>query len=289
MPVIGNGELYDHRALRRDLERRGHTFRTGSRHRGLVHLYEERGPAFVRRAARDVRAGAVGRARAAAACSRAIRSGSSRSSTRTARAAGSAFACELKALLALPGFPREVDPEALEAYLALNAVPAPPTIFRAARKLRARAPADRRSPGRARRALRAAAPVAGRRAAPRVARRARRRAARAAGELRARAPRRRRAGRRAALRRRRLGPGHGACGRPGGPEDVQRRLRRRGFDELARRAPVAERYGTDHHELRLGPADAVDARGRRGDATTSRRATRPRCPTGCWRASRRGT
>ena len=46
-----------------------------------------------------------------------------------------AFASELKALLALPGFPREIDPEAVEAYLALNAVPAPATIFRAARKL----------------------------------------------------------------------------------------------------------------------------------------------------------
>ena len=55
-----------------------------------------------------------------------------------------AFASELKALLALPDFPRDVDPEAVEAYLALNAVPAPATIFRAARKLRARPPADRR-------------------------------------------------------------------------------------------------------------------------------------------------
>ena len=36
-----------------------------------------------------------------------------------------AFASELKALLALPGFPREIDPEAVEGYLALNAVPAP--------------------------------------------------------------------------------------------------------------------------------------------------------------------
>jgi asparagine synthase (glutamine-hydrolysing) len=45
------------------------------------------------------------------------------------------FASELKALLALPGFPRAIDPDAVEGYLALNAVPAPRTIFAAASKL----------------------------------------------------------------------------------------------------------------------------------------------------------
>jgi asparagine synthase (glutamine-hydrolysing) len=46
-----------------------------------------------------------------------------------------AFGSELKALLALPGFSRELDPNALEAYFDGGYVPAPLTIFRDARKL----------------------------------------------------------------------------------------------------------------------------------------------------------
>jgi asparagine synthase (glutamine-hydrolysing) len=45
------------------------------------------------------------------------------------------FASELKALLRQPGFSREIDPAALEAFLAFNSIPAPLTIFTEARKL----------------------------------------------------------------------------------------------------------------------------------------------------------
>jgi asparagine synthetase B (glutamine-hydrolysing) len=45
------------------------------------------------------------------------------------------FASELKALLRMPGFSREVDLDALDAFLAFGFVPAPLTIFREARKL----------------------------------------------------------------------------------------------------------------------------------------------------------
>ena len=46
-----------------------------------------------------------------------------------------AFASELKALIRHPGFSREIDLDALEAYLAFSFVPAPFSIFRDARKL----------------------------------------------------------------------------------------------------------------------------------------------------------
>ena len=224
--VVCNGEIYNHRALRRELERRGHAFRTGSDVEVLVHLYEERGPAFVD-GLRGMFALALWDARRAPprAGARPVRHQAAR--LRAARSGRLAFASELKALLALPGFPRDIDPEAVEEYLALNAVPAPRDDLPRRAQARARPPADRR-----RRPACASSATRGRGRSPRpsCAREPLDELAagdaRAAGELRARAPGRRRAGRRAALRRRGLGPDHRA--RPAAPaEDVQRRLRRR--------------------------------------------------------------
>src|SRR5262245_63155056 len=45
--AVCNGEIYNHAALRRDLEARGHRFRTRSDAEVLPHLYEEHGPDLV--------------------------------------------------------------------------------------------------------------------------------------------------------------------------------------------------------------------------------------------------
>ena len=131
--VVLNGEIYNFRALRRDLESRGHRFRTKSDTEVIVHLYEEDGVRCLERldgmfafalwdATRRCLFAAVDRA-------------GKKPLYYAEHAGGLRFASELKALLADPAFPRDLNPAALDDYLAYQYIPAPRTIWRAARKL----------------------------------------------------------------------------------------------------------------------------------------------------------
>ncbi|MGE5745970.1 MAG: asparagine synthase (glutamine-hydrolyzing) [Solirubrobacterales bacterium] len=131
--VIQNGEIYNYRELRNELRGRGHTFSTHSDTEVLVHLYEERGPAFVE-ALRGMFALAIWDARHGRLVLARDRFGIKPLYYRVAGGAVS-FASELKALLHQPGFSREIDPGALESFLAFNSIPSPLTIFAEARKL----------------------------------------------------------------------------------------------------------------------------------------------------------
>jgi asparagine synthase (glutamine-hydrolysing) len=126
--VVQNGEIYNYRELRHDLERSGHRFSTSGDTEVLVHLYEEHGERFADRlrgmfaiALWDSERGRLVLAR--------DRYGIKPLYYREADGE-LAFASELRAL------PRgEIDLDALDAFLAFNSVPGPLTIFREVRKL----------------------------------------------------------------------------------------------------------------------------------------------------------
>ena len=131
--VVQNGEIYNYRELMAGLRERGHRFSTRCDTEVLVHLYEERGPRFV-----DELRGMFGIALWDSARRRLVlaRDRFGIKPLYYASAAGVlSFASELKALMRQPDLPAEVDLDALEAFLAFNSIPAPLTIYRHVRKL----------------------------------------------------------------------------------------------------------------------------------------------------------
>jgi asparagine synthase (glutamine-hydrolysing) len=131
--VVQNGEIYNYRELKRELEGRGHRFATDCDTEVLVHLYEEHGDGFVERL-RGMFAIALWDKRRQRLLLARDRFGIKPLYYRHVDG-GLSFASELKAMLEQPGFSREIDPKAVSAYLAFNAIPAPLTIFAEARKL----------------------------------------------------------------------------------------------------------------------------------------------------------
>jgi asparagine synthase (glutamine-hydrolysing) len=131
--ALQNGEILNHAALRRGLERAGHRFATRCDTEVLVHLYEERGERMLE-ALRGMFALAVWDARERRLLLARDRFGIKPLYWSSAGGVLS-FASELKALRGLPGFGGELDPDAVEAYFAFNSIPSPLTIFRDVRKL----------------------------------------------------------------------------------------------------------------------------------------------------------
>ena len=126
--VVQNGEIYNYRELRHELERAGHRFSTSGDTEVLVHLYEEHGERFAERL-RGMFAVALWDSERNRLVLARDRFGIK---PLYYREAGDelAFASELRAL------PRgEIDLDSLEAFLSFNSVPGPLTIFRGVRKL----------------------------------------------------------------------------------------------------------------------------------------------------------
>jgi asparagine synthase (glutamine-hydrolysing) len=126
--VLCNGEIFNHRELRRELEQRGHCFRTGSDVEVLVHLWEEHGADLVPRlngqfafALWDTRSRRLLLARDHFGINPlfyGVFDGLL------------VFGSEIKALLEHPGVPREVDLTGLDQVFTFPGLVSPRTLFK---------------------------------------------------------------------------------------------------------------------------------------------------------------
>ncbi len=128
-----NGEIYNHEALRAELEAKGHTFRSRCDAEVVLHLYEEKGIELLHDlhgmfafALYDANTKRLWLAR-------------DRLGIKPLYYYEDperfAFASELKAIRAVPGLDLSPDPTAWYDYLTYQFVPAPKTIYRRVRKL----------------------------------------------------------------------------------------------------------------------------------------------------------
>ncbi len=131
--IVFNGEIYNYRSLRADLETAGHRFRTRTDTETIVHAYEEYGVDCVNRlngifafALWDAPARRLFLARDRIGVKPLYYSQTTN---------GLAFASEIKALLALPEIAPVLDVQATAQFFRLGFVPPPRTLFRDIRKL----------------------------------------------------------------------------------------------------------------------------------------------------------
>lgn len=132
--IVFNGEIYNHLALRRDLETR-HRYRSASDTETIIHLYEEKGPACV-----DYLDGMF-----SLAIWDEVKQELFLARDRIGKKplyyhlSGGAFifASEIKAILADSRVPRAVNEEALWHYLTFLVTPPPLTMFGGVNKLKA--------------------------------------------------------------------------------------------------------------------------------------------------------
>lgn len=131
--AICNGEIYNFKALRKQLEVEGHRFRCGSDTEILVHLYEQEGLEFAKKL-RGMFALAVWDTRRKRLVLARDRIGEKPLYLYQDRDR-LIFASEVKSILECAGVPRSVSLEALHDYCALGYVPAPLTMFQGITKL----------------------------------------------------------------------------------------------------------------------------------------------------------
>jgi asparagine synthase (glutamine-hydrolysing) len=131
--ITYNGEVYNHVALRAELEAAGHRYRSHTDTETIVHLYEEEGAACVERL-EGMFAFAIwdaGRGRLVLARDRL----GVKPLYYARLAGGFVFGSEAKAVLEHPAVPRDLDEDAFGDYLTFGFTPPPSTLFRGIGKL----------------------------------------------------------------------------------------------------------------------------------------------------------
>jgi asparagine synthase (glutamine-hydrolysing) len=132
--VVFNGEIYNYRELQRELEARGHRFQTHSDTETIVHAYEEFGSKCVEHF-RGMFAFAVWDEKRRELFIARDRVGKKPLYYSITKQGTFLFGSELKSILEHPEAVREINAEALDAYLTLGYVPDPLSILRGIHKL----------------------------------------------------------------------------------------------------------------------------------------------------------
>ena len=131
--IVYNGELYNHEELRKDLESRGHRYRTKSDTETIIHLYEEYGPDCVKYL-RGMFAFAIWDRRR-----RHLFIARDRLGIKPLYYLFDGqtllFGSEIKTILAFPGVRAEFNRATLAEYLAFGYIPEPETMYAGINKL----------------------------------------------------------------------------------------------------------------------------------------------------------
>jgi asparagine synthase (glutamine-hydrolysing) len=131
--LVFNGEIYNHAELRRGLEQRGHVYHSRTDSETIIHLYEERGLDFVHDIEGDFAVALWDTERERLVLAR------DRVGVKPLyflqEGGRLLFASEIKSILAHPSVTAEVEEEALYHYLSFLTTPAPRTLFRGVQKL----------------------------------------------------------------------------------------------------------------------------------------------------------
>jgi asparagine synthase (glutamine-hydrolysing) len=125
---VFNGEIYNYRELKAELERDGYVFRTNTDAEVIIHLYDQKGEGFVEDLRGMFAVAIYDEAKKRLLLAR-DRAGKKPLNYTVAPDGSVLFASELHALVSHPSVRRRVNTEAVDRFLSFRIIPAPLTIY----------------------------------------------------------------------------------------------------------------------------------------------------------------